>query len=230
MNAVIESGVAERISRRILNRHWLLYKIIISKKMSFEKGIGMSADQSEKQLIEKAKKGDESSFESLILGCQGKAYNIALRYLKNEEDAMDALQESFIKIFRHLNSFKEDSRFDTWVYRIVVNTCNDMLRKNSNRKITDSIYKMDDEKETMIDIPDTTASPEEVFDQKEKSAHIMSCMDQLNQEQKEIIVLRDIQGFSYDEISEILNCSIGTVKSRINRSRLRLREILLEQN
>ena len=84
--------------------------------------------------------------------------------------------------------------------------------------------------ETMIDIPDTTASPEEIFYQKEKSAHIMSCMDQLNQEQKEIIVLRDIQGFSYDEISEILNCSIGTVKSRINRSRLRLREILLEQN
>lgn len=78
----------------------------------------------------------------------------------------------------------------------------------------------------MIDIPDTTASPEERFlIRKKKSAHIMSCMDQLNQEQKEIIVLRDIQGFSYDEISEILNCSIGTVKSRINRSRLRLREI-----
>jgi len=190
----------------------------------------MSADFREKQLIQRAKNGDENSFESLILGCQSKAYNIALRYLKNEEDAMDALQESFIKIFRHLKSFKEDSRFDTWVYRIVVNTCNDMLRKNSNQKITDSIFKTEDEKETILEIPDTTGSPEEVFEKQEKTEHIISCLDQLNQEQKEIIILRDIHGFSYEEISEILSCSIGTVKSRINRSRLKLREILLEQN
>lgn len=190
----------------------------------------MSADLREKQLIQKAKMGDESSFESLILGCQNKAYNIALRYLKNEDDAMDALQESFIKIFRHLSSFKEDSRFDTWVYRIVVNTCNDLLRKNSNQKITDSIYKTEDEKETVIEIPDVSGAPEEVLNKKEKTEHIISCLEKLSQEQKEIIVLRDVHGFSYDEISEMLDCSIGTVKSRINRSRLRLREILLEQN
>jgi len=189
----------------------------------------MSADLREKELIQKAKTGDESSFESLILSCQSRAFNIAIRYLKNEEDAMDALQESFIKIFRHLNSFKEDSRFDTWVYRIVVNTCNDMLRKNSNQKITDSIFKTEDEREMIIEIPDMTGSPEEVFDKKEKTEHILSCLEKLNREQKEIIILRDIHGFSYDEISEILECSIGTVKSRINRSRLRLREILLEQ-
>jgi RNA polymerase sigma factor, sigma-70 family len=210
----------------------MLHDIItISKKTSFEKGMGMSADLIEKQLIKKAKMGDETSFESLISSCQGRAYNIALRYLKNEEDALDALQESFIKIFRHLNSFKEDSRFDTWVYRIVVNTCNDMLRKNSNQKITDSIYKTDeDNKESVLEIPDHSGSPEEVFDKKEKTEHIISCLEKLNQEQKEIIVLRDIHGFSYDEISEILDCSIGTVKSRINRARLRLRAILLEQN
>ncbi|HWQ80003.1 MAG TPA: sigma-70 family RNA polymerase sigma factor [Anaerovoracaceae bacterium] len=189
----------------------------------------MASDLREKQLIQKAKMGDERSLESLILSCQSKAYNIALRYLKNEDDAMDALQESFIKIFRHLGSFKEDSRFDTWVYRIVVNTCNDMLRKNSNQKITDSIFKTEDEKDTIIEIPDLSGSPEEVFDKKTKTEHIISCLERLNHEQKEIIVLRDIHGFSYEEISGILSCSIGTVKSRINRSRLRLREILLEQ-
>lgn len=190
----------------------------------------MSSDLSEKQLIQKAKMGDEKSFESLILGCQSKAYNIAIRYLKNEEDAMDALQESFIKIFRHLKSFKEDSRFDTWVYRIVVNTCNDILRKNSTRKTTDSIFRSEDDKETMIEIPDSSGSPEEMFDKKEKSEFIVACMDKLSQDQREIIILRDIQGFSYDEISEILKCSVGTVKSRINRSRLKLREIMMEQN
>jgi RNA polymerase sigma-70 factor (ECF subfamily) len=198
--------------------------------LSFEKGKGMSADLREKQLIQKAKMGDESSFESLILSCQNKAFNIAIRYLKNEEDAMDALQESFIKIFRHLSSFKEDSRFDTWVYRIVVNTCNDMLRKNSNQKITDSIFKTEDEKETVIEIPDMSGAPEEVLNKKEKTEHIISCLEKLSQDQKEIIVLRDVHGFSYDEISGMLDCSIGTVKSRINRSRLKLREILLEQN
>ncbi len=141
---------------------------------------------------------------------------------------MDALQESFIKIFRHLNSFKEDSRFDTWVYRIVVNTCNDMLRKNSNQKITDSLFNTVDEKETVIEIPDLSGSPRTFLTESRRRC-ILSCLEKLSLEQKEIIVLRDIHGFSYEEISEILSCSIGTVKSRINRSRLRLREIILEQ-
>jgi len=190
----------------------------------------MGMDEREKALIQKAKMGDEKSFEALILGCQGRAYNIALRYLHNEEDALDALQESFIKIYRHLNKFKEDSRFDTWVYRIVVNTCNDILRKNSNSKITDSINKIDDEKEAVIDIPDTSSSPEEVIVKKEKTDYILQCLEKLNTDQKEVILLRDIQGFTYEEFSDILQCSIGTVKSRINRSRLRLREIYMEQN
>ena len=181
-------------------------------------------------MIQKAKKGDERSFESLILGCQSKAYNIALRYMKNEEDALDALQESFIKILRHLNSFKEDSRFDTWVYRIVVNTCNDMLRKNSNQKITDSIFRTEDEKETVFEIPDKSGSPEEVFDQKEKTEHIISCLEKQNREQKEIIILRDVHGFSYDEISGILDCSIGTVKSRIRLAFGKLRAALDAQS
>lgn len=190
----------------------------------------MSADFIEKQLIKKAKNGDENSFESLILSCQGRAFNIALRYLRNEEDALDALQESFIKIYRNLNTFKEDSKFDTWVYRIVVNTCNDMIRKNNRRKNTDSIYRNDGEKETVLEIPDVSDAPEEVYDKKEKQDHILSCLEKLNPGQKEIIILRDIQGFTYEEISEILECSIGTVKSKINRSRLKLRETLLEQN
>ena len=102
--------------------------------------------KSEKELIAAAKAGDERSFELLITQCKTKAYNIALRYLRNEEDAMDALQESFIKIYRHLDSFKEGSKFETWVYRIVVNTCNDMLRKNSGA-LAESIVRSDEEEE-----------------------------------------------------------------------------------
>ena len=180
-------------------------------------------------LIEQAKSGDEASFEILIQNCRTKAYNTALRYLRDEEDAMDALQESLIKVFRHLGKFKGDCKFDTWVYRIVVNTCNDFLRKNKNQKNNISFYRTDEDGETMIDIPDTAPTPSEVFDAKLTTSYVMGCLDEIPQDQREIIILRDIQGFSYEEISRILDCSMGTVKSRINRARLKLKNKILEQ-
>lgn len=186
--------------------------------------------KSEKELIAAAKAGDERSFELLITQCKTKAYNIALRYLRNEEDAMDALQESFIKIYRHLDSFKEGSKFETWVYRIVVNTCNDMLRKSSGA-LAESIVRSDeDEKEYTLELPDPEPGPQESLLRREQAEQILAAMERLKPEQKEAIILRDIQGFSYEEISGMVNCSIGTVKSRINRARSRLRDILLEQN
>lgn len=189
------------------------------------------ANSQERELIARAKAGDESSFEQLIIQCKTRAYNIALRYMRSEEDALDVLQESFIKVFRHLSSFKEESSFDTWVYRIVVNTCNDMLRKNSDLKKTDSIYQGQGEEEQRVtQLPDKSPTPEEALERKERAEIILRSLERLSPEQKEIVILRDVQGFSYEEISEILTCSLGTVKSRINRARLRLREILMEQN
>ncbi len=180
-------------------------------------------------LIEKAKSGDEFSFELLIESCRTKAYNTALRYLRDEDDAMDALQESLIKVFRHLDKFKGDCKFDTWVYRIVVNTCNDFLRKNKKQKNNVSFYWTDEDGETMIDIPDTAPTPSEVFDTKLTVSYVMDCLNEMPEDQREVLILRDIQGFSYEEISEILGCSMGTVKSRINRARLKLKQKILEQ-
>jgi len=189
------------------------------------------ADLQERELITRAKAGDEPSFEQLIVRCKTRAYNIALRYMRNEDDALDVLQESFIKVFRHLPSFKEESSFDTWVYRIVVNTCNDMLRKNSGAKKIDSVYAGDGEdEEKIVQIPDRSPTPEEALERREKAEMILRSLELLSPEQKEIVILRDVQGFSYEEISSMLDCSLGTVKSRINRARLKLREILLEQN
>lgn len=185
--------------------------------------------KSEKELISAAKAGDERGFELLIEGCKTKAYTIALRYLRNEEDAMDALQESFLKIYRHLGSFQEESKFDTWVYRIVVNTCNDILRKHKGA-MTQSIVRGEEAEEYTLELPDTRPDPQEILLRKEQAEMMEAALDQLKPEHKEVIVLRDIQGFSYEEISEILSCSTGTIKSRINRGRNRLRELLLEQN
>lgn len=186
-------------------------------------------DNREKELIRKAKRGDDVSFTILIEQCKTKAYNIALRYMRNEQDALDALQESFIKIFRYLEKFNEESKFDTWVYRIVVNTCMDMLRKN-NKLMTESLHASDGEEEYTVEIADSQPTPWEALEQKEKAEFVLACLNLLGQEQREILILRDVQGFSYDEISDILQCSLGTIKSRINRARKRLKEIILEQN
>ena len=189
----------------------------------------MAIDVNEMQLIEKAKTGDDASFELLIRGCSTKAYNTALRFMRNEQDAADALQESLIKVFRHMDKFKGECRFDTWVYRIVVNTCNDMLRKTIPAKETESLNKSDQEGEWLIEIPDSAPAPEAILETKETAGQILSCLNRMTAEHREVIVLRDIQGFSYEEIGEILSCSEGTVKSRINRARQRLKSMLTEQ-
>ncbi|NLY71851.1 MAG: sigma-70 family RNA polymerase sigma factor [Clostridiales bacterium] len=190
----------------------------------------MSLNFKEKRLIEKAKAGCDASFEILISGCKTKAYNTALRFLRDEEDAMDALQESLIKVFRNLQQFKGDCKFDTWVYRIVVNTCYDILRKKRNEKNVYSINRLQEDEDTTMDITDESPTPDELLDIKEKTNYVLECLSMLSLEHQEIIILRDIQGFTYDEISQILECSVGTVKSRLNRARRKLRDKLMEQN
>ncbi|MBQ4576316.1 MAG: sigma-70 family RNA polymerase sigma factor, partial [Firmicutes bacterium] len=133
--------------------------------------------KTEKELIALAKAGDERSFELLIEQCKTKAYNIALRYLRNEEDAMDALQESFIKIYRHLESFREGSKFDTWVYRIVVNTCNDMLRKNHGAPVEYLNRSDEEEEEYTLELPDTDPGPQESLLRKEQAKLILDALD-----------------------------------------------------
>ena len=184
-------------------------------------------NEKESEWIEKAKQGDEASFEALILSCKGKAYNIAYRYMRNEEDALDALQESFIKIYKNLHTFNEQSQFDTWVYRIVVNTCHDMLRKNKSRAEQSALYKNADDEEVVIEIADTRPGPAELLEQKEESGYILRCLDKAGDDHKEVLTLRDIHGFSYEEIAGMLDCSMGTVKSRISRARIKLKEIYL---
>ncbi len=184
----------------------------------------------ERILIQKAAEGDKDSFETLILSCKDKAYGIAFRYLKNEEDAMDALQESFIKIYKGLSSFNFESKFDTWVYRIVTNVCNDLYRKNkkNSKLVSISVSYSSDEDSAELDITDRREGPEALSVRKDESRYIIKCLDMLADEHREVIILRDIKGFSYEEISEILDCSLGTVKSRISRARLRLKDIYLE--
>lgn len=185
--------------------------------------------EQERLLIERAKSGDVESFETLIRNHQSYAYNIAFRMIGNEEDAKDAAQEALIKVFKNLHAFKGDSAFSTWLYRIVMNTCKDLLRKRKPNEISiDKGFETDDG-EVHLEIEDNTNDPVSKYEQQEVRVTIETALDELPDNYKSVVVLREIQGLSYDEISEIEDIPVGTVRSRINRGRRILREILKDK-
>ncbi len=181
----------------------------------------------ERLLIKSSKSGDIQSFEELISIYEKKAYNIALRIMGNEEDAKDMTQEAFVRIFKSIANFKEQSAFSTWMYRIVTNVCLDEMRKRKNEKLIsiDSGFETEDG-EIKLELKSNSETPEEAYHRKENKQVIVGAINELNDEYKSVIVLRDVQGFSYEEIASILSCSIGTVKSRINRGRNLLKDKL----
>lgn len=181
----------------------------------------------ERLLIEKSLQGDVASFEKLINQYQVYVYNIAFRTLGHEEDAKDAAQDAFIKVFKNLSQYTGDAQFSTWLYRIVINTCKDYLRKRSSIKET-SIESTSEEGENyLMELPDTEIlQPEKQLERKEMQGKLIKALDQLPEANKTAVVLRDIRGLSYEEISLIESCSVGTVKSRINRGRNYLRTLL----
>ncbi|MGF7056529.1 RNA polymerase sigma factor [Brassicibacter mesophilus] len=187
----------------------------------------------ERRLIKKCTKGDIEAFEELIAKYEKTAYNIALKMLRNQDDAMDISQEAFIKVFKSIKTFNFESSFSTWLYRIVTNTCLDFLRKKNN-----NVYSIDspintEDGEIQRDIPDTVNTPEEMLEKQLTKELVQKSINKLDNNHKAVIILRDIEGFSYEEISRILDCSLGTVKSRISRARNNLKDIILkdtEQN
>lgn len=181
----------------------------------------------EKDLLHRAQKGDLTAFEQLISGYQKKVFNIALKMLGNHEDASEAAQEALIKVFRSISGFKEESSISTWIYRIATNTCLDELRKRKNNRVVylDEEIKLDDNEVTR-QIEDDRPTPDILAEQKEIRGIVQKAVSMLSEDYRTVIVLRDIQGFSYQEIASITRCPEGTVKSRINRARQELKRIL----
>lgn len=181
----------------------------------------------ENKLVNKAVKGDNSAFEALMEKHMGIIYNIALRMAANQDDAEDMTQEIMIKIFRSLGSFKGNSKFSTWIYRVAVNTCLDELKKKKNKKHLSLDAEISgDDGENQIEIKDDSPSPEKLAEQNELRDMVAAAVKLLSDEHRAVIVLRDIRGMSYSEIAGILGCSDGTVKSRISRARAQLKMIL----
>lgn len=177
--------------------------------------------ENEIMLLKKAIDGDTEAFELLISRHQKYIYNIALKYMKDPDDAYDISQEVLIKIFKNIEKFNMNSKFSTWIYRIAVNTCKDALRKKK-----EDVISINDEKSYVDAVEDNREAPERKLYKKEINQSIANALDELSVTYKEAIVLCDINGFSYQEIANILEIPVGTVRSRINRGRKKLRKIL----
>lgn len=184
----------------------------------------------EYRIIKQAVKGNNKAFEQLIQPYEKKIYNIAIQMFKNREDAYDASQEIFIKVYKNLRKFNFDSAFGTWLHRLAVNTCIDEYRKRRrHRENTTSFEVKGKEGDTLVrELPDKEKIPEEQVIQKEIIKEVHKAMNQLDAQQKMILIYREIEEYSYEEISEVLDCNIGTVKSRIFRARQALKKIILE--
>ncbi|MFW5992012.1 MAG: RNA polymerase sigma factor [Halanaerobiaceae bacterium] len=178
------------------------------------------------ELIKRYKAGDKQAFTELINRYQHRVYNTTFRMLGNHEDALDTAQETFIRVFNNIDNFKFKSNFSTWLFRITGNLCRDELRKRNNNLKMYSIQNDRPDLETRDQKEGNKNNPEKISLNKELQKVIQEKIDQLPQTQKTVIVLRDIQGFSYKEIAEVLDISMGTVKSRLSRARSGLRNRL----
>lgn len=182
----------------------------------------------ERELVQQAKAGDREAFAGLVFAYEGKIYNLALRYLGSREDAMDASQEVFLRVFRFLPGFQEESGFSTWIYRIGVNVCKDMLHRRLKRAEQPLEVPDEEDEGRPVDVPDLRYDPERIMEGVELRQALSDAILALPEQQREIIILRDIRGLSYEEIALALALEAGTVKSRLFRARENLRKKLLQ--
>lgn len=181
---------------------------------------------SEHELIVQAQAGNRRCFDELVRRSYKFVYNIAYRMLGEEEAAADATQTAFVRAYRSLPLFRAHSSFTTWLYRIVSNVCLDMARGQKHFAFVSLSDPNPQDQSVPRDICDPQASVERTIWQNELQQHIHAALGKIRAEYRIVIVLYDLAGFSYEEIAQILRVPLGTVKSRLNRARLALREEL----
>ena len=181
----------------------------------------------EHNLIQAARNGDQAAFGELVRQYQKRGFALAVPdsgTAPEPELAEEAAQEAFLAAWQGLPFFRGDSAFATWLYRLTSNACVDLLRKE-NRHQGPSL----DDESVSAEVPDPTPTPEKAVEQQELRRQIEAGLQTLSPEHREVLILREIQQLSYDEIADVLSLDLGTVKSRINRGRRQLREFLLKQ-
>lgn len=181
---------------------------------------GLMADNiTDKEIIERVKNGDKKAYDLLVLKYQQRVINLISRFVKNHADALDVSQETFIKAYKALPNFRGESAFYTWLYRIAVNTAKNHLTVQS-RKITKSDYDVTEieQIEGNMTLTEQT-TPENLLIKDELQDIVLNTIENLPEDLKSAIMLREIEGLSYEEIAAVMECPVGTVRSRIFRAR-----------
>ena len=182
--------------------------------------------EQEQKWIDAARKGDPEAFEQLVLLYEKKVLALTTRMCRNAADAEEAAQETFLAAWQGLKFFRGEASFSTWLYRLASNACVDLLRKEGRHQAAAGPSLNDEE--VVLELPDEAPTPHALAEQAELREQIEAGLASLPEEYRTVLVLREIHQQSYDEIAEILSLDLGTVKSRINRGRKRLRKFLLE--
>ena len=176
--------------------------------------------EEERALLQRAQRGDGEAFEEIVRANEAAVYHLALRRLGSREDAEDAAQEVFLKAYTSLQSFRGESKLSVWLYRITNNVCIDALRR---RKETVSLSVEDaDGADAQLELPDERFDPAALAERKDLREQVGKALMKLPPDAREILLLRELGGQSYDEIAQTLEIDVGTVKSRIFRARKKL--------
>ncbi len=181
-------------------------------------------DVQEQTWVSAARQGDQEAFAELVRLYEKRVFALTLRMCKDPELAAEAAQEAFFAAWQGLKFFREESRFSTWLYRLASNACVDALRREGRHQGHASL----EDEELNLDVPSGLPTPQEEAERRELSEQIEAGLQALPPEYRSVLVLREIQQLRYDEIAEVLELDVGTVKSRISRGRKRLRSFLLE--
>ena len=176
-------------------------------------------------LVARFKKGDWSAFDALMDRYEDRIYRVVYYLVENHEDAADLTQETFLKAFRNLDRFREESSFYTWLYRIARNTVISFQRK-AHPTETALDQETENGEHRVIQIATGEPEPLERMKASEEQELVRRAIDELDRDHREVLILRELEGLSYEEIADLTGCAIGTVKSRIHRARAHLRKVL----
>ncbi len=179
----------------------------------------------EELILEFQRNGTIKAYEILVQRYKNPLINYVFRFLGDYETCVDIVQETMIKVYRYKDSYSSIAKFSTWIYTIAGNLARTEYQRRKRRKIF-SINSYGDEKDETYEIPDESFNPERITDSGIKEKIIQDALEKISKAYREVVILRDIQDLSYEEISEITNLPVGTVKSRINRGRAQLQKLL----
>ena len=179
----------------------------------------------DEQLVRQFQQGDQSAFETLVRRYQDKVLNTCYRFLGNPDDARDAAQEIFIKVYTNLKKFKPHARFSTWLYRVAVNHALNALRSRKRRRGI-LLFSALPLQESLIRIPDNTLQPDQNYAESEQHDLVMRAIEQLGERQRSLVILHQFEGLAYKEIAEVMGMSKSAVESQLCRAKKKLLLIL----